>query len=128
MRGVLISFLIIALISFVNAGCGLDISLLNQDPYPTVPGDYVKVVFQISGLSDPSCQDVDFWFDDSYPFTLDPGLEKKILLKSGTYVQDYSDVVLAPYKLRVDKEALDGNSEIRTFYSTREETNIVYTR
>lgn len=128
MRGVFISFLVLALISFVSSQCALDVSLLNQDPYPAVPGDYVKVVFQISGLSSPSCHNVDFWFDESFPFTLDPGAEKKILLKSGTYTQDYSDVVLVPYKLRVDTEALDGNNEIRTFYSTRENPNTVYTR
>jgi hypothetical protein len=128
MRGALIAFLSLMLISLASADCSLEVSLLNQDPYPAVPGDYVKIVFQVSGLSSPKCNNVDFWIDNSYPFTLDPGVENKISLNSGTYIQDYSDVILIPYKLRVDKEALDGNNEIRAFYSILEGQSIIYTR
>ena len=34
----------------VSASCVLDTTLLNQDPYPAVPGDYVNLVFQVTGL------------------------------------------------------------------------------
>ncbi|MEJ2268034.1 MAG: hypothetical protein P8X70_03090 [Nanoarchaeota archaeon] len=42
----LMSFLI-PLLSAIE--CNLEISMINQDPYPAIPGDYVKVVFQIDG-------------------------------------------------------------------------------
>ena len=42
-------------ISGVFAGvCDLDVSLINQDPYPAIQGDYVKLVFQVDGHSNNS--------------------------------------------------------------------------
>ena len=51
------------------AACTLDISLINQDPYPAIPGDYVKVVFEIDGLENPNCGTVTFGIKEDYPKT-----------------------------------------------------------
>ena len=39
-------------------------------------------------------------------------------MKAGTYVKDYKDFFLVPYTLRVHHDALDGESELTTVYST----------
>ena len=101
------------LISLVSAtavleSCNPTVSLINQEPYPAIPGDYVKVVFQIDGVTNPSCGQVIAEYVPEYPFSLDPNVSNKISLKSGTFIsQDYQSYFLAPFELRVDKDALD---------------------
>jgi hypothetical protein len=101
----------------VLAICDLDISLLNQDPYPAIPGDYVKVVFQIDGLENPECGEVTFGIKEEYPIYLDPNVTNPIVINSGTFQKDYGSFYLAPYKLRVDENALDGENPIEVYYS-----------
>ena len=100
------------------ATCNIDVSLLNQDPYPAIPGDYVKVVFQIDGLENENCGDVVFGIDEGYPFYLDPGVQNPITINSGTFQKDYSSSSQQPYKLRIDENALDGENPIEISYST----------
>lgn len=112
--------LVIALffISFVSAEaqCDLGISMIQQDPYPAVPGEYVKVVFQVDGISNSVCKDVVFKIIDSYPFSLDSEEQREISLSSGGFVKNYGSFALVPYRLRVDKGALDGENEIGLEY------------
>ena len=51
--------------------CNPAVSLINQDPYPAVPGEYVKLLFQISGVSNPECASTSVELKPSYPFSLD---------------------------------------------------------
>ena len=54
-------FVLVLALSFVSASvCELDVTMLNQDPYPAVPGDYVEIVFQIAGIENPECGRVVF--------------------------------------------------------------------
>ncbi len=99
------------------ATCKLEISLLNQDPYPAIPGDYVKVVFEIDGLENPDCGVVTFGIKEEYPIYLDPNVKNPITINSGTYQRNYGSFYLAPYKLRVDENALDGENPIEVYYS-----------
>lgn len=109
--------IVIILASLTSAACDLDIVLVNQDPSPAMPGDYVKVVFQVSGLQSPDCGTVNFWIEEDFPFSLDPGVEKQVTMRSGTYVKDYRNFFLVPYKLRVHENAVDGENEIPVKYS-----------
>ena len=97
--------------------CDISVQLLSQDPYPAIPGDYVKLVFQIGGIADSSCGDVTFQLADKYPISFDPGQENKISFKSGTFVKDYSNHKTIAYKVRVDQDALDGESPIEVLYT-----------
>ncbi|MEK6917575.1 MAG: hypothetical protein AABW51_01370 [Nanoarchaeota archaeon] len=117
MNKAIILFSALLLLSFTAATCTINTVLVNQDPYPAMPGDYVKVIFQVSGISGSECSSVKFWFDDFFPFSLDPGSEREVTMKSGTYAKDYKDFFLIPYKLRVDKAALDGENEITVKYT-----------
>lgn len=101
-----------------STSCELAASLLNQDPYPAVPGDYVKFVFQVTGTENPSCKDVYFEIIPAYPISLDPNTPSKVQIKGGTFVPDYSGNLQIPYKVRIDDAALDGENEIRVRFSS----------
>lgn len=99
--------------AITNKGaCDLDATLLNQDPYPAVPGEIVKLVFQIDGLSDPDCGTVSVIFKEEFPFTLDPSSKVFQQAEAGTYIKNYGDFWLIPYKVRVNKDALDGDNKL----------------
>lgn len=95
--------------------CNLQISLINQDPNPAIPGDYVDVLFQVSGVDNSDCQGAMFELIPSYPFSLDePGLRT---LNGNTWVANYKTEWNIPYKLRVDKAALDGDTDLEVHYA-----------
>jgi len=125
MKGAKISILLLGvlflLVGFVHAAdtstCNLNISLINQDPYPAIPGEYVKAVFQVGGVQNVNCNGVKFELIPSYPFSLDnnDGLRT---LEGSTWTPDYKADWMIPYTIRVDKDAIDGDSEIKVRYST----------
>lgn len=119
MKGVMFSFIVgLFLLNFVSAEiCQLTPNLLNQDPYPAVPGDYVKLVFQIDGVENPNCKEVSFELLEGYPLILDPNMTTKITLKSGNFIRDYSSSIVIPYKVRVDQNAINGDTPIEVKYS-----------
>jgi hypothetical protein len=112
-----IFFMAIFILSFVSSEtCDLGISLLNQDPYPSVPGEQVKLVFQITGLENTECEDVSFELPSKYPITLSSDQKSTYVIKSGTYERDFESFFLAPYKVILSKDALDGESPIEVRY------------
>lgn len=116
----------IFLISLVSASCDLNVELVNQDPYPAVPGEYVKVVFQLQGAAHPDCGTVRFRVEDSYPFSLDSGQQAEYVFNAGGSAADpilrnFNQFNLIPYKLRIDNNALDGDTPLTVYYSYREE-------
>ncbi|MBS3073129.1 hypothetical protein J4477_04820 [Candidatus Pacearchaeota archaeon] len=113
------------LLPLANA-CTLDAALINQDPYPALPGEYVKVVFQVTGLGDSTCGSVTFQLIPEYPFSLDSGVSNEITIRSDTYAKDYSSNLVVPYKLRIDENALDGDNEIKTRVFTSNINNNIY--
>lgn len=102
--------------------CDLSVTLINQDPYPAQPNEYVEVVFQVSGVENPSCKGVNFKFMEKFPFTVEDGKALKTL-DGSTYVIDYSSDWMVPYRLLVDKNAIDGEQEIEVGYSSAENPN-----
>lgn len=118
-KKIILFVLFIFLLNFISATtCKLDVSLLNQDPYYAVPGDYVEIVFQIKGTENSKCSSVYFELIQDYPFLLDPGADNVISIKGGTFVKDFNSYLMVPYKLRVDENALDGESPIKVKFST----------
>ncbi len=119
-RGLFVAFMVFAFVFFIGpvsaSACNLDASLVNQDPYPASPGEYVKVVFQLTGVENPECGKTAFEFIESFPFSLDPGISNKYEITGGTYSTDYKSFLLAPYRIKVDKDALDGENEIKVEY------------
>lgn len=126
--GVLILGLLLSLfaIGFASAACEPKVSLINQDPYPAIPGDYVKIVFQINGIDNPDCGDVAISLMDDFPFSLDPGMSHTYSASS-YFQKDYSSFMVVPYKVRINEEALDGDNpiEISLAYGTSAEKTVV---
>ena len=95
--------------------CELDVTLLQQDPYPAIPGDYVEIVFQLDGSDSPNCEEIRFLLVEDYPMVFDPGETGLRTFKKVDYLKDSEPRVLIPYKVRIDEAALDGPNEIEVF-------------
>lgn len=100
--------------------CNINASLVSQDPYPAVQGDYVKLVFQLSGngITDSSCGKIIVELIEDFPISFDPGVSNKIEAQSGIYASDYGNSLIAPFKVRIDKYALMGDNPIKLRYSS----------
>lgn len=112
MSYVLTSFLIVLLLGFTQAGCVLDVSLVNQDPYPASPGENVKVIFQVTGVNNRECGKVTLNLIEKFPFSLDPSSNALQTIQSGDYIRDYSNSWLVPYTLRIDENAKEGTTNL----------------
>jgi len=116
-------FIIVGIILFLIGNVSavdcksLSVSLLNQDPYPAVPGEYVKLVFQIDGASDTDCGTIKIKVNEGYPFSLDQGVENEKSFQAGTYITNYKNTILVPYQVRIDSNALDGENPLEISYS-----------
>ena len=120
-------FLIISVFSFAGIsaiGCDLSVSLINQDPYPAIQGEEVRLVFQIDGVENPECGSVEFSIIDNYPLTLMPEQQRTYYIESGTFKKDYQSFFLATYKVKVSEDALDGDNPIEIQYRTG--NNVAY--
>lgn len=104
-------------IASVSATCVLTPRLLSQDPYPAVPGDYVKLVFQVGGMANIDCGEVTFELVPNYPLSFDPGTSPYFTAKGGVYAQNYNSNLIIPYTVRVNSKAIDGNSTIDFKYT-----------
>lgn len=93
--------------------CQLSMDLVNQDPNPAVPGDYVKVLIQVSGIENPYCNGAKVKLEPEYPFSLDPGDTTLQTLAASTYVQDYKTAWTIPYKLRIASDAIEGDYQLK---------------
>jgi len=110
---VILFFTILAFVTTVNAGaCDLKTTLINQDPYPAVPGDYVKLVFQVDGFENIECNDITFELLPDYPIIFNPGESGLKSFSHTEYIEDYESNILIPYEVRIDNEALDGENPI----------------
>ena len=116
---ILVLFMVMLSVSFVSAAevCDVGATLVNQDPYPAVPGEYVKVVFQVDGISNSACGEITVDLMQDFPYSLDPGVSSQIMVQGGVYPQDYASFLLAPYRVRIDEQAMDGENPIRLKYS-----------
>lgn len=112
MRKGVIFILLIFSTTIATAACDLETTLIHQDPYPAVPGDYVKLVFQIEGTNGADCDDITFNLLEDYPIEFDPGKTGLRMFKKTDYIKDYESNILVPYEVRIDAEALDGATPI----------------
>ncbi len=88
--------------------CYPQINLVNQDPNPAVPGSYVKVLLEVSGVDNPDCKGFAVQISPQYPFSLDPGVSPIQVLNDSTYTPDFKTSWTVPFKLRVADDAIQG--------------------
>jgi hypothetical protein len=116
MKVVSVVLLALFLVSFASAECPLTVSMVNQDPYPAVPGDYVKLVFQVDGIENQECDEVSLELVEKYPIIFDPSEKRIYEIQAGAYIKDYNTFLSAPYKVRIDENALEGENLIEVKY------------
>ena len=102
--------------------CAPNVSLVSQEPDPAVPGDYLRLVFQISGVDTSVCDGAKFELMPEYPFSLDDNKTTRIL-DSYIYTPDQTSVWTISYKIRVDQDAINGENELKVRYSGGHDTN-----
>lgn len=127
---VMFAMLIVFGFSFASAqtNCVLNAKLINQDPYPALPGEYVKVVFQLTGGESPGCGTLVFELIEEFPFSLDPEAEARIEVESGTYAKDFNSALIIPYEIVVHEDAIEGVNKIKVSYATiKGGSNAVFT-
>ncbi len=118
MKQILILGVFLAFICLANvSACTLDATLVSQDPYPVQPDNYVKLVFQLNGTESPDCEGAVFEIVLSYPFSLDENESRVKTLASSTYLTNYKKSWMIPYRIRIDKDAIDGDNEIEVKFS-----------
>ncbi len=120
-------FFTVSLINLGSAGenpnsCSLNVSLVSQDPDPATPGEYIRLVFQISGVDNSNCDGAKFELIPSYPFSIDNN-DTLRTLGSYIYTPDQTSVWTIPYKVRVDNDALNGENELKVRYNADPSNN-----
>jgi hypothetical protein len=126
-RGLLVFAILLLTLNSILAAtttCSLDTKLISQDPYPAIPGDFVKLVFQVNGIENPECGKVSIKFQESFPFTLEPGQTNPITIDSGTFERNYNSFLIAPYKVRVNENAADGETPLEVV-TAHDSTNVL---
>lgn len=113
---IIIGFILLALLNLVSVQasnvCELNVSLINQDPYPAIPDSYVNLVFQVSGVNNDVCNGAKIELLPSYPFSIDDNNNSLRVLSGNTWIANSKNEWMVAYKVRIDKDALDGDSEI----------------
>jgi hypothetical protein len=105
------SGVIITGISYLRA------TLVNQDPSPADPGGYVEVLFKIENRGTKNADNASLELIPEYPFSLDPGVSAVTNLGTINGLQIGDNAFLVRYKLKVDKDAVNGDNEIKLKYS-----------
>ena len=123
-RGIILvlSLLLVSVFSLnltAAASCIPNVTLLNQDPYPSVPGEYTTLVFQVNGVDNSECNDIIFELLEEYPIEFDPGISGIKVFKKIEYLTDFSSTILIPYDIRINENAIDGSNEIKTLVQSR---------
>lgn len=124
-KSVIVIALVLSLyvLAFVSAeSCSLEVSLINQDPYPASPGDYVELVFQMTGTDNLECLGANFELIEDFPFSVVEGSATRVL-EAPTYVRNFQTAWMIPYKLLIDKNAIDKNYEVKVMYSSKKVSN-----
>jgi hypothetical protein len=92
--------------------------LVNQDPDPAEPGKYVDIRFKVNNLGGEDTGKFIFELLPKYPFSLEPGdsATRRLGQIDARLVGKNSYILY--YKVRVDKDAVEGNNPIEVRFST----------
>jgi len=110
--------------SYIATGTALKTIFMNQDPDPANPGEYVELVFKVENWGTKKAENVVFELLPEYPFSLDPGVNAIKELGTIDSLATDEKAYFVKYKVRVDEDAIDGESEIgiKLTYGTTSKT------
>jgi hypothetical protein len=95
----------------------LQATFVNQNPSLADPGGYVDLLFKVENRGTKKAQNSTLEILPQYPFSLDPGVSAVNSLGVINGLQSGDNAFLVRYKLKVDKDAVDGTNEIKLKYS-----------
>lgn len=107
--------ILLALFGFVLCSgvvSAVDLSVENYYPTPVEAGDYFTIWLKIANREENPVEGVAVRFKQSYPFSLDPGEEEELAIGA---LEPKSSVTKS-FKIRVDKEAKEGDNNIEFEY------------
>ena len=93
-----------------------DTNMVNQVSDPVEPGGYVEVRFKVENIGAETVENLVFELLPQYPFSLDRG-SKAVKMVGDIVYQAGDEAYILYYKLRVDKDAIEGNNPIKVRYS-----------
>ena len=92
------------------------VTIINQEPDPAEPGRNFDVRFKFDNNGSGVARDIEVELLPEYPFFLDPGREALRFIGTLQSRQRGDVGIIVKYKLRVDKEAVEGENELRIRY------------
>ena len=92
-------------------------TLLNQDPDPVEPGDYVELRFKIEKEGNEELKDIQYELIPEYPFSFDSSDTAVKSLGDWIGTSEDKEYYTLYYKMKVDEDALEGSYEL-TMYQT----------
>ncbi|MFH1126995.1 MAG: COG1361 S-layer family protein [archaeon] len=102
----------------------ISISLVNQDPDPAATGNIVDLRLGVENLGGKAANNLIIELAPQYPFGLVPGDSPTQKISSINAYQSAQNMIIAKYKVRVDKDAQAGNYDLKVNYYT-EGSNII---
>jgi len=90
----------------------LRVGLVNQEPDPVGPGEYVDIRVQVDNLGSEDLQGVILEVRPEFPFTLDPGEDSVAEIGTLSAFQNGDRAVIKKYRLRVNDNAVEGSNII----------------
>lgn len=91
----------------------LKITLLNQDPDPVQPGEYVDLRFKIEKQGDGTFKNISFTLPETYPLSLDPSEKQTKNIGSwGGQIDNDEEYYMLHYKAFVNEDAKDNDYDL----------------
>ena len=119
-------FVVIVFAMFLILGVGISyavetsspnvqVTFLNQDPSPASAGDIVDVRFKVENIGGGTANHVQLEMLNAYPFTV---IDKPAFQELGALYgyQTDKNYVNIEYKIKIDKEAVNGKHELKLRY------------
>ncbi len=115
--GPAISDIVLSTISYSAPNTpNLRITLVNQDPDPAQPGDYVDVRFRIDNIGNKPAENVTLTILPESPLSVSFNEQIKNIGGLGGF-QTGSDAIIVKFQLQVDDTARQGNGQVRIKYT-----------
>ena len=91
----------------------LDVKKVNMEPVPLQTSEYADVWLEVVNKGDTEAENVDLFFQENYPFSVDPGEQKHWDIGEIVPGEEY----MIHLQTRVDENAIQGENHLE--FTTR---------
>jgi hypothetical protein len=123
--GIILMLLLIVSVqgAIVPRDTALSVTLINQEPDPVRPGEYLTLRFRVENYGEMAANNVAIELKDQYPFSLDPGIEAVRNIGTLGPIQRGNLGVMVEYKVRVAGDAANGKTPLTISYGQNNRTS-----